>query len=80
MTEEIKDGGQAFPQPIAVSPMGDCYPAYPGMTLRDYFAAKAVSAVIGAIMKDEGHNWTSKDFAREAYEIADSMLAAREVA
>ena len=79
MTEERKDpwmvhGGPAFP----CTDGSDT--TYRGMTLRDYFAAKAVTAVISAIMKDEGHNWTSKDFAREAYEIADSMLAAREVA
>ncbi len=36
MTDEIKTGGLAFPfNDIG----GDCYP---GMTLRDYFAAKAM--------------------------------------
>lgn len=34
-----EDGGQAFPQPVTVGPNDDMYPAYPGMTLRDYFAA-----------------------------------------
>ena len=43
---------------------------------RDDFAAKASAAVISAIMPQECHRWTSDDFAREGYEIADAMLAA----
>lgn len=80
MTEEIKDGGQAFPQPIAVSPMGDYCPAYPGMTLRDYFAAKALAALIS----HEGKDYENRGkkavpiLAKFAYEYADTMLAARE--
>ncbi|KGB00633.1 hypothetical protein DR73_502 [Enterobacteriaceae bacterium ATCC 29904] len=43
----------------------------PGMTLRDYFAAKAMQAIV-----DVGH---SPDlFANHAYKIADAMLRARE--
>ena len=43
-----------------------------GMTLRDYFAAKAMAALI-----DE-KDWC-KDVATYAYKYADAMLAAREV-
>lgn len=43
----------------------------------DRFAAKALLGVVTAIMQFEGHNWKPSDFAREAYEIADAMLAER---
>lgn len=42
-----------------------------GMTLRDYFAAKAMQALITRIAMSGG------DQARKAYEIADAMLKAR---
>ena len=42
-----------------------------GMTLRDYFAAKAMQALITRISMSGG------DQARKAYEIADAMLKAR---
>lgn len=41
-----------------------------GMTLRDYFAAKAMEALV--------HNRTPWDAAAEAYAYADAMLKARE--
>ncbi|WP_031524463.1 hypothetical protein [Siccibacter colletis] len=43
----------------------------PGMTLRDYFAAKAMQAIV-----DVGHS--PELFANHAYKIADAMLRARE--
>lgn len=48
------------------------------VSLRDEFAAKAMAAVIGAIMPIECHRWTSACFAKEGYEIADAMMTARE--
>ena len=46
-----------------------------GMTLRDYFAAKAMQ---GLLLDDNGdfsdHNW----MAEQAYAFADAMLKARE--
>lgn len=39
------DGRQAFPQPLAIGPAGDVFPAYPGMTLRQYFAGQALVAM-----------------------------------
>ena len=44
----------------------------PGMTLRDYFAAKAM---LGVIMHPQPAS--PKDIAATAYEIADAMLRAR---
>jgi hypothetical protein len=63
----MKDtGGPAFPVKTA---MFDCTQS--GMTLRDYFAAKAMQALITRI------SMSGVDQARKAYEIADSMLKAR---
>ena len=44
-----------------------------GMTLRDYFAAKAMQAIISS------HDNTTLDFVSgKAYQYADAMLKARE--
>jgi hypothetical protein len=62
----MKDtGGPAFPQQ-------DDATGSEGMTLRDYFAAKAMQALITRISMSGG------DQARKAYEIADAMLKARQ--
>lgn len=61
---EIKDGGPAFP---SHGSMGEV--VCEGMTLRDYFAGQAlVGFMVG-----------TNEPAKVAYEIADAMLAAREV-
>jgi hypothetical protein len=44
-----------------------------GMTLRDYFAAKAMQALIPS-----GKNVDSMKYAESAYALADAMLKARE--
>jgi hypothetical protein len=72
------DGGLAFP--IAVQP--DFKLANSGMTLRDYFAAKVLPALI-TITSAGQHSCIRKEdetfhqaFAREAYELADAMIDA----
>lgn len=46
-----------------------------GMTLRDYFAAKALQAIyIDALQ----HQATNQMIAYEAYKLADAMLKARQ--
>lgn len=60
-------------------PITEMY-AQDGMTLRDYFAAKALAALIGHEGKD-GNNCGKKavpTLAKWSYEYADAMLAARE--
>lgn len=47
---------------------------YSGMTLRDYFAAKAIT---GAIFKNANAG-SQSELAKRAYEIADAMLNQRE--
>ena len=46
-----------------------------GMTLRDYFAAKAMQGICASGPSVE---WSSDRMAAEAYDIADAMLKARE--
>jgi hypothetical protein len=70
---EIKDGGPAFPHPDYLHSGPD------GMTLRDYFAAKALAALINHPNKD-GENCGAKavpTLAKFAYEYADAMIKAR---
>ncbi len=60
-------GGPAFPQSID---LGDEVQWFKGMTLRDYFAAKAMPELIGFGGPENG--------AEVAYKWADAMLKARE--
>ena len=62
---EKDTGGPAFPFIDSASPL-----EHPGMTLRDYFAAKAMQALIHKNYFDVA--------AKEAYRMADAMLKARE--
>jgi hypothetical protein len=52
------------------------------MTMRDYFAAKAVTGIMAGLMapSNDGHwhGWKPAAIASEAYLIADAMLEARE--
>ena len=68
----IDNGGPAFPLQ-SIGP--DFAPGYAGMTLRDYFAAKAMQGMLA----DSEAGGSVEDFARNAYAMADAMLAAREV-
>jgi hypothetical protein len=74
MTER-DDGGQAFPLPPASFGLsGDISYAEDGMTLRDYFAAKALQGLI-ATAEDPYKIRTA--LATEAYDLADAMLKER---
>ena len=71
----IDNGGPAFPLQ-SIGP--DFAPGYAGMTLRDYFAAKAMQAQIGNPLNlgsDEAHRL----IAERAYRMADVMIKARGV-
>ena len=85
---EIKEGGPAFPVSYEVTNAlpddaipGHLYPVTKGtivctgMTLRDYFAAKAMAAFIG---NNEKGLIDMPWVAEGAYKIADIMLKARE--
>ena len=60
-------GGHAFP-----AHHFDLAEGEHGMTLRDYFAAKAMQALI------EKYDESPVEISLEAYEIADAMLKQRE--
>ena len=64
-----ENGGPAFPE-------GNFEHKTSGMTLRDYFAAKAMQAIIVDTMKATSGD--AERAARNAYVIADWMLKARE--
>jgi len=64
------NGGPAFPSSIVDDSLH-----VPGMTLRDYFAAKAMQ---GMLEMAEYRDLTSEEYARGAYRVADAMLAERE--
>lgn len=68
-----KKGGRAFPglKKTETTRFGDFDRTEQGMTLRDYFAAKAMQAMISAQVP-------SGDVPRYAYEVADAMLEVRE--
>ena len=69
------DGGPAFGA-MSTSPAGDVYHE-PGMSLRDWFAGQALSAIIIGNRADSSS--LTIGAAKDAYSVADAMLAAREV-
>ena len=76
MSEKIETGGPAFPCHPEIIPQKER--DFAGMTLRDYFAAKAMHGMAGSRRYCEA-GWDQADMASQAYEIADAMLKAREV-
>jgi hypothetical protein len=78
--ELMAAGGPAFPSTVELSD-GSGF-VYSGMTLRDYFAAKALpSAFAQYIEYAEENGWHEgwrDGVARDAYSMADAMLKARE--
>jgi hypothetical protein len=66
-------GGPAFPRPAYTHPNGEIVLDEDGMTLRDYFAAKAMQGMLASDV-----NATRHIFAAQAYAMADAMLETRE--
>jgi hypothetical protein len=67
---EINTGGSAFP-----------VHGLPGMTLRDYFASKAMQVGFSAILRDRRDSEPKEAIqicVKSAYQMADAMLKARE--
>lgn len=95
MSQQRDDGGPAFPRAL---PKGEFPPAdvlriiqqHAGMTLRDYFAGKAMESMVGALstlgaftnaMTREAADCelSIEDYlAARAYDWADAMLKARQ--
>ncbi len=79
------NGGPAFPRPFSETgdaTQGAIFYSQSGMTLRDYFAAKAMQALIGCVCERTGDSNLIIDndghvsLHVRAYEHADAMLAA----
>lgn len=73
-----EDGGPAFPVPgpTELPSNGIITDAYGGMTLRDYFAAHAITTMIYKSEDCDG-GWSPDTVAAGCYALADAMLAAR---
>lgn len=81
MTTEQNNGGPAFPFVDSASPL-----EHPGMSLRDYFAAKAMQGDIASMVDPSGERCgipidlpdeNLKRLADMYYRMADAMLEAR---
>ena len=70
-----KTGGAAFP---ASGHPDMQFVAQEGMTLRDYFAAKAMEGILVNAERNEFSFGKVDEIASKAYELADAMLRARE--
>ena len=85
MSDEQKrireQGGTAFPTSVSADSGGGLNHGAPGMTLRDYFAAKAMQGLLADSAdrpdEDESIDDFIEDTATSAYMYADAMLAAR---
>lgn len=86
MSDVKNDGGSAFPVPGHQGHWGNAHATAPGMTLRDYFAAKAL---VGLLACNDGNDYEDERLRRENYEtycttwaesayaMADAMLKER---
>ena len=75
MSDNIKDGGPAFP--VVRMPLDpDTILNRPGMSLRDWFAGQALAVMTTA--PDYSKGPCDHAIADRAYVIADAMLKARE--
>jgi hypothetical protein len=66
----------AFPKPKLMQ-QAVSFDHEDGMTLRDYFAAKAMQGMV-ANSSYSINDWSKRDIAIQSYEMADAMMKARE--
>ena len=73
--DKINDGGPAFPNDAAA-----LRKEQEGMSLRDYFASRAMQAWLSGHVAHYGHEnfWALDAIAQSSHEMADAMIAARE--
>ncbi|MDM3558719.1 hypothetical protein O9363_01065 [Proteus vulgaris] len=67
-----KTGGAAFPVPAT-----ELHGTTTGMTLLDYFAAKAMQGILVNTERNQFSFSETGEIASKAYELADAMLKAR---
>lgn len=70
----MKDGGPAFP--MGYHPEGNSADQCGGLTIRDYFAAKAMQA----LLSNPGLKFSKamEPYAKDSYDMADAMLKERD--
>lgn len=80
MNPEINDGGPAFPcETTELLPLGDGVYYQPqevrhaGLSIRDYFASKAMQTLLREAEINVHDDWVSK----RSYQVADAMLLER---
>ena len=76
MSNQINDGGPAFPCVYYSEPIGSIGPQLTikgGLSIRDYFAAAALEKA------SRGSDRNADEIAKRAFYIADAMLKARKV-
>lgn len=81
MSEERKPNGGSVHPIVTRTLDGGSYIHEKGITLRDYFAAKAMQGELACQQEDQGTTWLKDSFpdlAQRAYKIADAMLEKRE--
>ena len=88
MSAAPKDGGPAFPvnepdiDTFKFKTADELRRLMSGMTLRDYFAAKAMQAVVGSVEWEFNgkpmNTLEATDTALMSYQLADAMLKARQ--
>lgn len=81
----IEDGGPAFPRPCSEERTDGDQPdgnatihEQDGMSLRDYFAAAALNGMCAGTFQTAEACAKSDTLAKNAYLVADAMLAARQ--
>lgn len=77
-----QEGGPAFPVPNLRNSVGQELTGASGMSLRDYFAAAALSGVVAKCSYEDMKKFSSDELRRmtatACYNIADEMIKARE--
>jgi len=72
----MKDGGPAFPVPAELC-QDLTVQEQRGMTLRDYFAAKAMQGMLSASENYQTINYQTIELAKYAFDVADAMIQER---
>ena len=78
MSNQINDGGSAFPCVYYSEPIGSIGPQLTikgGLSIRDYFAAAALHVQANQFIDPHKHR---ELLAQDCYDIADAMLKVRE--
>ena len=69
------NGGPAFPVPLLPGQSWQGIGPCDGMTLRDYFAGRAMQSYL---LDKDRDSFTFEQWAQASYEMVDAMLKARE--